>query len=115
MRLVADVSDDKSLPKEERKRRQVEHATHISTAAQQIKIADKLCNLREILSNPPTGWSVCRVCGGSFYGRLMGVPNARLVRGAARDGACVRVAEASEERIVDAPPLDALAGCRGGL
>ncbi|MGH8130618.1 MAG: HD domain-containing protein [Steroidobacteraceae bacterium] len=58
--LVVEVSDDKNLPKGERKRRQVEHATHISRDAQQIKIADKLCNLREILSNPPAGWSVAR-------------------------------------------------------
>lgn len=58
--LVAEVSDDKSLPKEERKRRQVEHAAHISRDAQQLKIADKLCNLREILTNPPADWPASR-------------------------------------------------------
>lgn len=58
--LVAEVSDDKSLPKQERKRRQVEHAAHLSRDAQQLKIADKLCNLREILTNPPADWPASR-------------------------------------------------------
>src|SRR5579871_3963104 len=38
--IVAEVTDDKRLPKDERKRRQVEHAPHASFRAQQVKIAD---------------------------------------------------------------------------
>lgn len=59
-RIVADVSDDKSLPKAERKRLQIEHAAHISREARLIKLADKISNLRETASNPPSGWSLER-------------------------------------------------------
>jgi GTP diphosphokinase / guanosine-3',5'-bis(diphosphate) 3'-diphosphatase len=56
-RIVAEVSDDKSLPKEERKRQQVERARYISDGAKLVKLADKICNLREIAARPPAGWS----------------------------------------------------------
>ena len=55
--LVLEVTDDKTLPKEERKRLQIEHASKISARAQTIKLADKISNLRSILSSPPTDWS----------------------------------------------------------
>ena len=48
--LVAEVTDDKGLRKPVRKRRQIEKVAQSSVAAQQIKIADKLCNLRDILA-----------------------------------------------------------------
>lgn len=54
---VLDVTDDKSLDKETRKQRQVDHAPHISREAQLVKLADKICNLRDILAAPPAGWS----------------------------------------------------------
>ncbi|HEX4199306.1 MAG TPA: HD domain-containing protein [Caulobacteraceae bacterium] len=54
--LVAEVTDDKSLPKAERKRRQVEHAAHASQAAKLIKLADKTSNLRALLASPPADW-----------------------------------------------------------
>jgi len=47
--LVAEVTDDKSLPKIERKRLQVENAPHKSVRAQSIKLADKISNLRSML------------------------------------------------------------------
>lgn len=59
-RLVAEVTDDKSLPKAERKRLQIERARQASPAAQQLKIADKLCNLRDIVVMPPADWSAER-------------------------------------------------------
>jgi len=55
--LVLAVSDDKSLPKEERKRLQVEHAREIPDKAKLIKIADKICNVKDIGSKPPVNWS----------------------------------------------------------
>ncbi len=58
--LVAEVTDDKSLPKAERKRLQTEHAPHISARAQTIKIADKISNLRALLSTPPEDWDLKR-------------------------------------------------------
>jgi guanosine-3',5'-bis(diphosphate) 3'-pyrophosphohydrolase len=55
--LVMELTDDKSLPKTERKRLQVEHAPHLSVRAQLIKLADKISNLRDILNSPPLDWS----------------------------------------------------------
>ena len=54
--LVSEVTDDKSLPKQERKRLQVEHAAKKTPRAQTIKLADKISNLRSMLSSPPAGW-----------------------------------------------------------
>ena len=54
--LVLEVTDDKSLPKAERKRLQVEHAPNRSLPAKQLKLADKISNVRDILSNPPPDW-----------------------------------------------------------
>lgn len=54
--LVMEVTDDKSLPKAERKRLQVETASKKSVRAQVIKLADKISNLRSILSRPPADW-----------------------------------------------------------
>jgi (p)ppGpp synthase/HD superfamily hydrolase len=54
--LVAEVTDNKLLDKEERKRLQVVNTPHKSVRAQFIKLADKTANLRSILDSPPTGW-----------------------------------------------------------
>lgn len=59
--LVVDVTDDKSLPKEKRKRLQVEHAPHLSPRGKLLKIADKTSNLRGIVHSPPQGWSAERL------------------------------------------------------
>jgi guanosine-3',5'-bis(diphosphate) 3'-pyrophosphohydrolase len=59
-KLVAELSDDKSLPKEERKQHQVEHASTLSPRARLIKLADKTCNLRDVVGDPPKGWSLRR-------------------------------------------------------
>ena len=55
--LVREVSDDKSLPREERKRLEVERAGGRSARARMIKLADKTSNLRSLLASPPVGWS----------------------------------------------------------
>jgi guanosine-3',5'-bis(diphosphate) 3'-pyrophosphohydrolase len=54
--IVAEVTDDKSLPKPERKRLQVEHAPHMSPEARQLKIVDKICNIRDVAHDPPKDW-----------------------------------------------------------
>lgn len=51
--LVLEVTDDKSLPKSERKRRQVQSAPHKSDGAKMIKIADKIANLSDLKHSPP--------------------------------------------------------------
>jgi GTP diphosphokinase / guanosine-3',5'-bis(diphosphate) 3'-diphosphatase len=58
--LVQEVTDDKKLPKAERKLRQVEHAAHLSAKAQLVKIADIIANLRDTADNPPIKWSLAR-------------------------------------------------------
>ena len=58
--LVAEVTDDKRLPKAERKRLQVEHAGTRSSGAKLIKIADKTSNLRSLVDSPPTDWDLQR-------------------------------------------------------
>ena len=55
--LVLEVTDDKRLEKQERKRRQIEHAPHLSPQAKTIKIADKIANLTDMLNTPPADWS----------------------------------------------------------
>lgn len=55
--LVAEVTDDKSLKKEERKRLQIENAPKKSPRAAVIKLADKIANLRSILNSPPVDWT----------------------------------------------------------
>jgi GTP diphosphokinase / guanosine-3',5'-bis(diphosphate) 3'-diphosphatase len=58
--IVAEVTDNKSLPKEERKRLQIERAAGASFQAQQLKLADKIANLRDIVRSPPADWSLER-------------------------------------------------------
>jgi GTP diphosphokinase / guanosine-3',5'-bis(diphosphate) 3'-diphosphatase len=59
-KLVEEVTDDKSLEKQERKRRQVQHAHNKSHRAKLLKLADKTSNLRAIAASPPPDWSVKR-------------------------------------------------------
>ncbi|MFW5785609.1 MAG: HD domain-containing protein [bacterium] len=58
--LVLEVTDDKSLPKAERKRRQVLHAAEVSDGAAVIKLADKTSNVEDIAESPPANWTLQR-------------------------------------------------------
>lgn len=58
--LVAEVTDDKTLEKAERKKRQVESAHKKSARAKMLKLADKTSNLRALVASPALGWSVSR-------------------------------------------------------
>ena len=58
--IVMEVTDDKSLGKQERKQLQIEHARHLSDPAKLIKLADKISNLRDITNDPPAEWSLGR-------------------------------------------------------
>jgi GTP diphosphokinase / guanosine-3',5'-bis(diphosphate) 3'-diphosphatase len=55
-----EVTDDKTLPKEVRKQRQIEHAAHLSARAKLVKLADKSSNLRDVADRPPPDWSLER-------------------------------------------------------
>jgi (p)ppGpp synthase/HD superfamily hydrolase len=57
--LVAEVTDDKSLPKQVRKDKQIESAPHKSDIASVIKLADKTSNLRALVKSPPS-WPIER-------------------------------------------------------
>ena len=59
--LVAEVTDDKSLSKAERKRLQIETAPRKSARARMIKVADKASNLHSLISSPPRDWSSERI------------------------------------------------------
>ena len=58
--IVREVTDDKALPQAERKRLQIEHAAHLSRRAMLVKLADKICNLRDVVVSPPADWTVQR-------------------------------------------------------
>ena len=58
--LVLEVTDDKSLPKQVRKQLQVGHAPHKTRNAKLLKLADKICNVHDILVSPPGDWSLER-------------------------------------------------------
>lgn len=59
-RVVMEVTDDKALPKAQRKRLQIEHAGSISARAKLVKMADKISNLRDIATSPPKDWTLER-------------------------------------------------------
>lgn len=76
--VVLEVTDDRALPKAERKRLQVEHAAVISPRAKLVKLADKISNLRDIANSPPADWPIERRreyfdWAGSVVDRLRGV------------------------------------------
>jgi guanosine-3',5'-bis(diphosphate) 3'-pyrophosphohydrolase len=58
--MILEVSDDKSLSKETRKELQVQHAPNLSPGARLIKIADKICNIKDVTHSPPPDWSIER-------------------------------------------------------
>ena len=58
--ILLEVTDDKTLPKQRRKELQVEHAPHKSKEAALVKLADKICNLRDIANTPPADWPLAR-------------------------------------------------------
>lgn len=56
-KIVEEVTDDRSLPKAERKRLQVERAAKKSPQAKLVKLADKIYNLRDLQRSLPEGWT----------------------------------------------------------
>ncbi|XP_076766865.1 metazoan SpoT homolog-1 isoform X1 [Xylocopa sonorina] len=59
--IVKEVTDDKSLPKLERKKLQIQNAPKKSHKAKLVTLADKLYNLRDLRKAIPVGWSQDRV------------------------------------------------------
>ena len=69
--IVAEVTDDKSLPKAERKQQQIEHASGLSDRASLLKLADKTANLRDMVAATPDGWSAERIDGYLEWGKAV--------------------------------------------
>src|SRR3712207_1107634 len=55
--LVAEITDDRELPKGERRRLQVERAPALSPGAKLIRLADKSLNAYDVAHAPPSGWT----------------------------------------------------------
>jgi (p)ppGpp synthase/HD superfamily hydrolase len=99
---VLEVTDNKTLPKDERKLRQIETASRKSREAKLIKLADKISNLRAITSSPAADWSVER--------RLEYVEWARAVVAGLRDTSPWlerQFDEAAERAILSLDPAEA--------
>lgn len=61
--IVLEVSDDKALPRDERKARQIETAPHLSDAAKLVRLADKVANVGAMLTDIPVGWDERQILG----------------------------------------------------
>jgi GTP diphosphokinase / guanosine-3',5'-bis(diphosphate) 3'-diphosphatase len=58
--IVVEMTDDTSLRKDERKRLQIAHAAGLSQNARLVKLADKICNVRDVADQPPRDWPLLR-------------------------------------------------------
>ena len=56
-RIVEEVTDTKWLRKRTRKQLQISRASRSSIAAKLVKLADKICNVRDIIASPPADWT----------------------------------------------------------
>jgi GTP diphosphokinase / guanosine-3',5'-bis(diphosphate) 3'-diphosphatase len=59
-KYVEEVTDNKSLPKDERKHKQIEHAATLSRGASLIKLGDKISNVSDVTHSPPADWDTER-------------------------------------------------------
>ncbi len=58
--VVLEVTDDTNLDRTTRKQVQIERAAQISDKAKLIRLADKICNLQDMLTKPPASWDLDR-------------------------------------------------------
>lgn len=59
-KLVAELTDDKMLSKEERKRTQLDGVHLLSEEGKLLRLCDKICNVYDILYAPPGEWTIKR-------------------------------------------------------
>lgn len=59
--VILEVTDDKNLTKEERKKLQIDLSSVRSINARKLIIADKTLNIHDISENPPVDWSNKRI------------------------------------------------------
>ncbi|MBI2568208.1 MAG: HD domain-containing protein [Candidatus Schekmanbacteria bacterium] len=103
--IVAEVSDDKTLPKAERKRLQVVQSPHKSAAARRVKIADATANVRDLVDNAPAGWSNERQLDYVRWARavIAGIRDTSVQMECLFDESC-SLAEAAIRERSEAPP-----------
>lgn len=58
LEIVLEVTDNQLLSKSDRRRLQVDKSHALSGRAKLLKMADKICNMSDLLNNPPPGWDV---------------------------------------------------------
>lgn len=58
--IVEEVSDSPGLNRKARKQAQIDRAPSLSSGARAVKLADKVCNLRDVIDNPPAEWPLER-------------------------------------------------------
>jgi guanosine-3',5'-bis(diphosphate) 3'-pyrophosphohydrolase len=58
--IVLEVTDNKRLKKSKRKEIQMKRAHMLSSKAKLVKLADKICNLRDVAAHPPPRWRTRR-------------------------------------------------------
>ncbi|MDX2157834.1 MAG: HD domain-containing protein [Hyphomicrobiaceae bacterium] len=58
--IVAELSDDKTLTWQQRKRLEIDHAPHLSATGKMIKLSDKTSNVSDTVTNPPGEWTLSR-------------------------------------------------------
>jgi guanosine-3',5'-bis(diphosphate) 3'-pyrophosphohydrolase len=58
--IVLELTDNRMLKKGTRKRMQIAHAASASREAKLVKLADKICNLRDVNASPPAHWDLGR-------------------------------------------------------
>ncbi len=59
--VVEEVTDDMSIPPQMRKRHQLEQAPQYSRRAKLIKLAEKICDLRDMADNPPPDLTIQQI------------------------------------------------------
>lgn len=59
--VVLELTDDKTQPKQVRKQLQIDGAASLSTSARLVRLADKICNLRDLAHSPPMDWPPARI------------------------------------------------------
>lgn len=59
-KLVDELTDDKTLSKEERKRIQLHEVHTLSEEGKLLRLCDKICNVYDILYAPPGNWDNTR-------------------------------------------------------
>jgi len=59
--VVQEVTDDKRLPPVQRKEMLVQRVPQLSHNAKLLKLADLLCNLRDLERSTPIGWTSGKV------------------------------------------------------